>query len=63
MPYFNSSAVKRAEYDEATMRLTIWFPEGPYDFCRVPASIWHGLLAASSKGFYYNLHIRDRYHC
>lgn len=64
MPTFNSSAVKRAEYDPASMRLKLWFPDGgPYDFCRVPQHIWDGLLSARSKGTYYNDHIRDRYQC
>jgi hypothetical protein len=63
VPYFNSDAVKRAEYDSQTMRLTIWFPNGPYDFCGVPQYVWDGLLSASSKGTYYSDHIRDRYHC
>ena len=64
MPTFNSSAIKRAEYDPQSMRLTIWFPEGhSYDFCRVPARVWEGLLNAGSKGTYYNHNIRDRYPC
>jgi hypothetical protein len=64
MPYFSSSAVKRAEYDPASMRLTLWFPEGvPYDFCRVPQSTFDGLCRAISKGTYYNDFIKDRYHC
>jgi hypothetical protein len=64
MPLFNSSAIKRAEYDAALMRLTIWFPEGhSYNFCRVPEHVWDGLLNARSKGTYYNTHIRDRYQC
>ncbi len=63
MAYFNSSAVKRAEYDAEAMRLTIWFSDGPYDFCGVPSAIWEGLLAAPSKGSFYHRHIRDRYQC
>lgn len=64
MPRFNSSSIRRAEYDPDTMRLQIWFVDGGvYTFCRVPAHIWQGLLAASSKGSYYNSRIRDRYHC
>lgn len=64
MPIFNSSAVKRAEYNPETRRLTLWFPEGhPYDFCRVPQSIYDGLCNARSKGTYYNDHIRDKYEC
>lgn len=64
MPYFNSSAIKRAEYDAQSMRLQLWFPEaGPYSFCRVPQHVFDGLCNARSKGTYYNDHIRDRYQC
>lgn len=64
MPTLNSSAIKRAEYDPAAMRMTLWFPEGhSYNFCRVPAEVYSGLLSASSKGIYYNARIRDRYQC
>ena len=62
MPYFNSTAIKRAEYNAGSMQL--WFPNGgPYNFCRVPQSVYTGLLNASSKGTYYNDRIRDRYQC
>jgi hypothetical protein len=64
MPIFNSSAIKRAEYDTPTMRLQIWFPEGhSYFYCRVPLPIWQGLLSATSKGTYFNQRIRDFYKC
>lgn len=64
MPYYNSSAIKRAEYNLATMRLKLWFPnDGPYDFCGVPQHIWDGLLNARSKGTYYNDKIHDKYDC
>lgn len=63
MPYFNSSAISRAEYNPATGTLTIWFVEsgGPYDYYGVPTSVWEGLLSATSKGTYFNDYIRDRY--
>lgn len=64
LPYFNSSAIKRAEYDASAMRLKLWFPDdGPYDFCRVPQHIYDGLLKAVSKGKYYNDYVRDNYQC
>lgn len=64
MPVFNSSAVKRAEYDPETLRLRLWFPEGkPYDYCRVPQHIFDGLCSAASKGTFFNNHIRDKYEC
>src|SRR5690606_23360480 len=49
MPYFNSTAISRAEYDSGTLR--IWFVEsgGPYDFYNVPLHIFEGLCNAVSK--------------
>lgn len=64
MPNFQSKAIKRAEYDEDTGVLQVWFPRsGPYDFCGVPTDVWEGLLQAPSKGAFYNLYIRDKYEC
>jgi hypothetical protein len=60
----SSSAITAVGYDPATRRMKIQFVEGhTYDFCRVPENIFNGLLRASSKGTYYNDHIRDRYQC
>ncbi|MDP9526140.1 KTSC domain-containing protein [Pseudomonas protegens] len=51
-------------YDPATRRMRIRFEQGhSYDFCGVPPAIHNGLMAAMSKGTYYNRHIRDRYRC
>jgi len=63
MPEFDSTAVKRAEYDAKTAVLSLWFAEsgGPYDYFMVPARIFEGLCNAASKGRYFNQNIRDRY--
>ncbi|MGV3490284.1 MAG: KTSC domain-containing protein [Devosia sp.] len=63
MPVFESTAVTRAEYNATTSVLSLWFAEsgGPYDYYLVPARIFEGLCDASSKGKYFNQHIRDRY--
>ncbi|MBL8570498.1 MAG: KTSC domain-containing protein [Phreatobacter sp.] len=63
MPFLKSTAVARAEYDYATSTLSIWFREsgGPYDYYRVPESVYVGLINARSAGIYFNSHIRDRY--
>lgn len=63
MPHVNSTAMHRVEYENGFM--SIWFTgsHNPYTFCRVPLSIYSGLMASSSKGGYYNTHIRDRYQC
>ena len=64
MPFLNSRAVKRAEYNPESKRMQLWFPDGgPYDFCNVPQNVYDGLIRASSHGSYYNAHIRDRYQC
>jgi hypothetical protein len=63
MPEFSSSAIRRAEYNDATATLSLWFVEsgGPYDYYMVPQRIFDGLCNAASKGAYFNAHIRDRY--
>ena len=61
--FFNSSAIARAEYDPGTRILQVWFVEtgGPYNYYRVPQHVYEGLVRATSKGVYFNTHIRDRY--
>jgi KTSC domain len=60
MPRVSSSAMYQVEWSAGT--LSIWFHEsGKYDYYRVPESVYLGLLAARSKGTYFNDHIRDRY--
>jgi len=60
----HSSAIRAVGYDEQSQRMKITFTEGKtYDFCRVPPHVYNGLLSASSKGTYYNDHIRDKYQC
>lgn len=63
MPYFNSRAIAQAEYDDATLRLQIWFRQngGPYTYFNVPQSVWIRFLQAPSKGKFFDLFIRDQY--
>jgi len=63
VPYFNSTAISRAEYDEPTQVLQLWFVDsgGPYSYYRVPKWIFDGLCQARSKGGYYNRYIRDKF--
>lgn len=63
MPYFNSTAIARAEYDTITLRLQIWFRQsgGPYTYYGVPEAIWARFLQAPSKGRFFDLYIRDQY--
>lgn len=60
----NSSAIFAVGYDPQTARMQINFAQGhTYDFCRVPQHVYDGLMRSSSKGTYYNDHIKDRYTC
>lgn len=63
MPEFDSTAIRRAEYDAKTATLSLWFVEsgGPYDYYMVPRRVFDGLCTAASKGSYFNANIRDRY--
>lgn len=63
MPYFDSTAIRRAEYVLSTKRLTIWFvgDDDPYDYPGVPAEVFDGLCRAASQGQYFNACIRDAY--
>ena len=56
----DSSAIRAVGYDGST--LTVEFHSGRiYDHPNVPYSVFENLLHASSKGAYYNQHIRGRY--
>jgi hypothetical protein len=56
----SSSAICAVGYDGST--LTVEFHSGKvYDHPHVPYSVYAGLLRASSKGAYYNEHIRGKY--
>ena len=63
MPYLNSSAIQRVEYDPASGNLDVWFQKsgGPYTYYGVPSSIYQGLLSASSAGSYFDTYIRIQY--
>lgn len=64
MPFVNSSAISRIEYDAASKRMYVTFRgSGTYTFCRVPQSVYQAFLRASSKGSFYHDHIKDKYDC
>ena len=55
-----SSAIRAIGYDGSTLRVE--FHSGRvYDHPHVPYSVYAGLMSASSKGAYYNQHIRGKY--
>ena len=60
----SSAAIASVGYDAAIRRMKIRFTSGSvYDFCGVPEEIHRALMAARSKGTYYNENIKDRYPC
>lgn len=59
-----SSAIRAVGYDQLPQRMRITFEQGhSYDFCGVPVHVYEALMSSSSKGGYYNNHIKDRYQC
>jgi hypothetical protein len=59
-----STVIFDRHYDAATSRLTITFVTGRiYVYEGVPAAVAAEFGAASSKGQYFNAHIRDHYDC
>jgi hypothetical protein len=60
----SSSAICAIGYDQSTRQMRITFEQGDsYNFCGVPLHVYEALMRSSSKGTYYNDHIRDRYQC
>jgi hypothetical protein len=56
----SSSAIRAIGYDGYTLAVE-FHNSGVYDHPGVPSEVYAGLMAASSKGAYYNRHIRGRY--
>lgn len=65
MTVVSSSAIKAVGYDSNTQHLFITFTKGKqaYTFCNVPAAVHVALMAAPSKGGFYNEQVRGRYGC
>ena len=63
MPYVNSSAIRRIEYEALTHRLNVWFTSGggAYSHYGLPEPVYRAFLAASSKGTYYADHVKPYY--
>ncbi len=62
MPLVTSSAVQSVEFDELTNRLQITFTSGKtYTYYAVPRRVYEQFIGASSKGTFFNEHIKDRY--
>lgn len=57
-----STAIRRFDYDPQACRLDICFVSGgAYSYFEVPEAVAVGLRSASSKGRYFQQHIRDRF--
>jgi hypothetical protein len=55
-----SSSIAAVGYDAASRALEVEFHNGRiYRYHEVPASVHEQLLAAPSKGQFYNLHVRN----
>ena len=58
-----SSVIRAADYAADTRELRITFVSGrQYAYANVPPSIYEAFLASSSKGEFFNIAIRGRYH-
>jgi lysyl-tRNA synthetase class 2 len=57
-----SSVIRSFRYDPADESLAIRFVSGRrYRYARVPKAIYEEMIRSSSKGAYFNEHIRDRF--
>jgi hypothetical protein len=59
---FDSSAIARAFYSEASATLDLWYKGGDrYRYFDVPLAIYEALVSAPSAGEYVNLEIKPLY--
>jgi hypothetical protein len=62
MPHLASSAITEVVHDRATASLAIRFASGEaYAYRGVSAEVYAGLIAAPSKGAFFQAEIRDVY--
>ncbi|MRX49761.1 KTSC domain-containing protein [Paracoccus sp. S-4012] len=60
MPFIDSRAVRRVEWEAGT--LSVWFADGDrYDYAGVPERVYDAFLAAPSAGAFFAEHVRDKY--
>jgi lysyl-tRNA synthetase class 2 len=60
--YVVSSVLRWIEYDPKPSSLRVEFVTGEiYSYPHVPKTVFQALLAARSKGQFFNAHIRDKY--
>jgi hypothetical protein len=64
MPSVESSVIRSIEYDDEEQALLITFTSGlAYRYEAVPEVEYDALLAAASKGVFFNERIKDLYPC
>jgi hypothetical protein len=57
-----SSVISAIRYDAATTTLRIIFTSGTvYDYKNVPEEVFNAMKTSSSKGIYFNQHIKNNY--
>ena len=62
MPTVDSEAIGQAEYEAASRTLFVRFTSGDwYAYLDVPPPVFDTLLAAESKGGFFQTEVRDRY--
>jgi predicted HAD superfamily hydrolase len=63
MPNVESTAISRIRYDERSRGLYVTFKDSghTYRYDGVPQPVYLEFMSASSKGVYFNAHIKDRY--
>jgi hypothetical protein len=62
LPYVDSSAISRIEYDPSTRQLFVTFRGGgTYTYYGVPPEVYEAFLRAPSKGRFHAEHIHKRY--
>jgi hypothetical protein len=60
----DSSMLDNISYDETTQRMSITYKSGSsYEYFDVEKAIYNGLREASSKGKFFNKHVRSHYRC
>ncbi|MCV3239781.1 KTSC domain-containing protein [Mesorhizobium sp. ZC-5] len=62
MPPIRSSAISFVEYHDISRTMEITFKSGRiYNYYDVPREVYEDFLASSSKGGFFNDHIKDNY--
>lgn len=57
-----SSAIHKITYDTSSSTLRIIFVSGNiYEYKNVPIEVYHSMKRASSKGTFFNQHIKGQY--